>query len=109
MVATSPVRNDINALGSGSQVEMQQTSQAYHHQSSNASALAWKQQLSEFGLADMGSSHHHHHHHPMASYEMGDGGFGSDEEDCFDQMSDQGGDDSASSVGGLDDTRIQQL
>ena len=36
-------------------------------------------------------------------------GFGSDEEDCYDQLSDQGGDDSASSVGGLDDSRIQQL
>ena len=35
-------------------------------------------------------------------------GFQSDEEDCFDQLSDQGGDDSVSSVG-LDDTRIQQL
>ncbi|CAF0816578.1 unnamed protein product [Brachionus calyciflorus] len=94
MVATSPMRNDIGNLGPGSQVEIQQSANAYQN------SLGWNLH----GMGDMGQMGQYNH----SNYDQMMG-FGSDEEDCFDQMSDQGGDDSVSSVGGLDDTRIQQL
>lgn len=99
MVASSPVRNDINNLGPGSQVEIQQSATAYQ-----ASAMGWSMGMN--GLGDMGGMNDNGRQ--MHTYDQMMG-FGSDEEDCFDQLSDQGGDDSVSSVGGLDDTRIQQL
>ena len=132
MIAGSPLRNDISNLGQGSQVEMQHTSNAYHQHHNHSSAISWKQMTEGFSLngqilgADQlagggggqTSSQMMQHQHHMQHQNMGGGGpagaydqmmgFQSDEEDCFDQLSDQGGDDSVSSVG-LDDTRIQQL
>lgn len=148
MVATSPLRNDINSLGPGAQVEMQPTAQAYLNQTSSSSS-SWMSCLGgEMGASGSGNGTGHHHMMVGGSGGMSGGmpggmgmmsgmsgpydqlgnvmggssaaGFGSDEEDCFDQMSDQegGGDDSVSSSGGgisgpstglVDDTRIQQL
>lgn len=143
MVATSPMRNDINSLGPGASIEMQPTTQAYLNQTSSSSS-SWMSCLGGGG-GDMttggggGTSHHHMMvggsvgmsgssmgmmGGSIGSYDQLGGvmggasgaGFGSDEEDCFDQMSDQDGcgDDSVSSSGGggpsgLDETRIQQL
>ena len=114
MIAGSPLRNDINNLGPGSQVEMDHTANAYlHHQSNH---LTWKQmsdgynlngQLMDNGGTSSGMSNPNQSGQLMPPYDQMMG-FQSDEEDCFDQLSDQGGDDSVSSVG-LDDTRIQQL
>lgn len=108
MVATSPVRNDINNLGAPNQVEIQQTSAAYQ-----SSTMPWKT-MNEFsmnGLGDMNNPMGHSMTSPNgrqmhSAYDQMIN-FGSDEEDCFDQLSDNG-DDSVSSVG-LDDSRIQQL
>ena len=135
MVASSPMRNDISGLGPGAQVEMQATAQVYLNQtssSSSSSSLSWMSTSAGGGNMEM-MMHSHHSMMPMPGGGMsmpgggydqlggmmsGGGptghqaGFGSDEEDCFDQMSDQdgAGDDSVSSSGGhLDDTRIQQL
>lgn len=103
MVATSPVRNDINNLGPGNQVEIQQASAAY--QTSN---MPWKT-LGDYGSmggmnggsgSDMGGA--------SGSYDQLMS-FASDEEDCFDPLSDQGGDDSGDGSVGLEDSRIQQL
>jgi hypothetical protein len=101
MVASSPVRNDINNLGAPNQVEIQQSAAAYQ-----SSSLAWKT-MTEFNLHGMGDGQMMHQQMHSASYDHMN--FGSDEEDCFDQLSDQGGDDSEESSGGLDDSRIQQL
>lgn len=112
MIAGSPLRNDINNLGPGSQVEMQHTSNAYlhHHQSNHA--LSWKQMTEGYNLSsqlmDSNGNPTNQNGNLMHSNYDQMMGFQSDEEDCFDQLSDQGGDDSVSSVG-LDDTRIQQL
>lgn len=103
MVASSPVHNDINNLGAPNQVEIQQSSAAYQ-----SSSLAWKT-MTEFnlnGLNDINGQMMHQQMH-AASYDHMN--FGSDEEDCYDQLSDQGVDDSDDSNGGLDDSRIQQL
>jgi hypothetical protein len=132
MIAGSPLRNDISNLGQGSQVEMQHTSNAYHqqhhshHHSHHSSAISWKQMTEGFSLngqilgADQlnssgpTSSQMIQQQQQQQQNMSGSAGydqmmaFQSDEEDCFDQLSDQGGDDSVSSVG-LDDTRIQQL
>ena len=104
MVASSPVRNDINNLGPPNQVEIQQSSAAY--QTSN---MPWKT-LSDYngmngmngngGGAEMGGA--------SGSYDQLMS-FASDEEDCFDPLSDQGGDDSGDGSVGLEDARIQQL
>ena len=101
-MASSPVRNDINNLGAPNQVEIQQSAAAYQ-----SSSLAWKT-MTEFNLNGLGDINGQmcHDGRQMQSYDHMN--FGSDEEDCFDQLSDQGGDDSESS-GGLDDSRIQQL
>ena len=108
MVATSPVRNDINNLGAPNQVEIQQAAAAYQ-----SNSLAWKT-MTEFNMnggvagggVDMSNGGQMcHDPRQMGAYEHMNF---SDEEDCFDQLSDQGGDDSESSVG-LDDSRIQQL
>lgn len=98
MIASSPMRNDIGNLHGGQQVEMQHTSQAY------ASMSAWAMSDSSGGTGN-GMVHNQ-----LSAYDQQlMSGFASDEEDCFDQLSDAaGGDDSVSSVG-LDDTRIQQL
>ena len=107
MIASSPIRNDISNLQGGSQIEMQQTNQAY-------SSMTWKGMVSEFssGLASAigNDMHHMHHHNQLNSSSVYDQmiGFASDEEDCFDQLSDGQNDDSESSVG-LEDSRIQQL
>lgn len=99
MIATSPVRNDINNLGPGAHVEIQQSATAYQ-----SSTMSWN--LNMNGLGDMNNPMDPGRQmHPSAYDQMM--GFGSDEEDCYDQLSDQG--DDSSSVGGLDDTRIQQL
>lgn len=99
MIASSPIRNDISNLHGGQQVEMQRTSQAY------ASMSAW-------GMSDSsgpGTGNGMVHNQLSAYDQQLISGFASDEEDCFDQLSDTGGgDDSVSSVG-LDDSRIQQL
>ena len=95
------MRNDISNLQPGQSIEMQQTNQAY-------ASMNWK------GMADfdqggnnpndpMNPGHMSAYDHQLMS------GFASDEEDCFDQLSDTGGaDDSISSIG-LEDSRIQQL
>ena len=112
MVATSPVRNDMNNLGPGSQVEIQSSATAYQ-----SNSMSWKT-MNDFGmngLNDMNNSMGHSISSPN-SRQMGQPGgpydqmmgFGSDEEDCLDNFSDNGGDDSVSSVG-FDETRIQQL
>lgn len=150
MVASSPIRNDISALGGGSQVEMQPTAQAYLNQSSSSSSsTTWM--MGDIG-GGAGGSVHHQMMPPggvmmgapgqllassaveaggigMGGYDhLGTGmlvhhaaGLGSDDEECFDNMSDQdtiAGDDSmssaaaaggASGASGLDETRIQQL
>lgn len=109
MVANSPVRNDMSVLGPGNQVEIQSSATAYQ-----ANSLSWK--MSEFGmngLNDMNNSIGHSISSPNSRQMHSGSGydqmmnFGSDEED-LDQFSDQGGDDSVSSVG-FDETRIQQL
>ena len=110
MVATSPIRNDINNLGAPNQVEIQQSASAYQ-----SSSLAWKT-MTEYNLnGGAGSSDQmnggqmmHDAARQMHANSYDHMNFGSDEEDCFDQLSDQAGDDSESSVG-LDDSRIQQL
>lgn len=138
------MRNDINSLGPGAQIEMQASAQTYLNQTSSSSS-SW---MSCLGGDIVGGGGQHHMiagtggqvggiaggmagavmMGAPGSYEQLGGvmgttaaGFGSDEEDCFDQISDQegGGDDSVSSSGvgangtggasGLDDTRIQQL
>lgn len=100
MVATSPIRNDINNLGPGSQIEIQQSATAYQN------SMNWNLPMN--GMNEMSHLGHDSRQMHHAGYEQMMG-FGSDEEECYDQMSDQNGDDSVSSVGALDDTRLQQL
>jgi hypothetical protein len=131
LIAGSPLRNDINNLGQGSQIEMQHTTNAYHHHHQSSHALSWKQMTEGFSLngqimtdsmnggpsglnnqngmsmQQLQQQQHQQQQQQHSNYDQMMG-FQSDEEDCFDQLSDQGGDDSVSSVG-LDDTRIQQL
>jgi hypothetical protein len=132
MVATSPLRNDLSNLGPGSQIEMQQTSNAYQ-----SSGMAWKPMNEYAGMnglngtvgneLSVGSSMASPSSGGAGGSGVGGGGVGSggrqmhsnsfdqlinftsDEEESFDQMSDQGGDDSTSSVGMDDSSRIQQL
>lgn len=100
MVASSPMRNDINNLGPGSQIEIQQSATAYQN------SMNWNLPMGAMNdMGQLGQDGRQLHH---SGYDQ-IMGFGSDEEECYDQMSDQNGDDSVSSVGGLDDTRIQQL
>ena len=109
MIATSPVRNDINNLGPGSQIEMQQSCTAYQQ-----SSMQWAH-INGYGDQNNPMAHHHNNHHGMhhphsqSAYDQLMGFSGSDEEDCFDQMSDANGDDSVSSEEELNDSRIQKL
>jgi hypothetical protein len=91
MVATSPIQNDLSNLSTSNQVEIQTTSNIYQNN--------WKN-VNEYGLG--GGLLHNLHKSPYEDMMN----FGSDEEDCFDNLS--GNDDSVSSVG-MDETRIQQL
>ena len=94
MIASSPMRNDIGNMQPGQQIEMQSTNQAY-------SSMNWKSM--DFNPSGDMSHQMSAYDHQLMS------GFASDEEDCFDQLSDAGGgDDSVSSVG-LEDSRLQQL
>ena len=111
MVASSPVRNDINNLGPGNQVEIQPSASAYQ-----TSAMSWKtmNEYSLNGMNDINLTHgmtspngRQSMQHTNVAYDQMIS-FGSDEEDCFDNLSDQGNDDSVSS-NGIDETRIQQL
>jgi len=88
MIASSPMRNDINNLPPGHQIEMQHTSQAY-------ASMSWS-----------GHNGDQLGHAGMYEHQINMSGFGSDEEDCYDQMSDADGNGDDSS---LDDTRLQQL
>jgi len=91
MIASSPMRNDISNLQPGQQIEMHHANQAYASMSWPGQSGVGGEQLSHSGMYD---------------HQINMSGFGSDEEDCFDQMSDGdgAGDDSS-----LDDTRLQQL
>jgi hypothetical protein len=111
MVASSPVRNDMNSLGPGNQVEIQPSASAYQ-----TSAMSWKSinDYSLNGMNDINLTHgmtspngRQSMQHTNVAYDQMIS-FGSDEEDCFDNLSDQGNDDSISS-NGIDETRIQQL
>jgi hypothetical protein len=118
MIATSPIRNDIGNLAPGSQIEMQQSVSAYHNSMQQQQQQQWNSHhhamngmnASGDGMGmgyapnQMGGMPHHGHY----QYDQMMGFSGSDEEDCFDHMSDQGGDDSNSSDA-IDETRIQQL
>ena len=111
MVATSPVQNDLSNLSTSNQVEIQTSSNIYQNNS-----LSWKS-VNEYNLGSeignlmngrlnnnsnlsLGNLHKNSYDEMM--------NFASDEEDCFDNLSDQGNEDSISSVG-IDETRIQQL
>lgn len=107
MVATSPMQNDISNLGTANQVDIQTTSNIQYHQT-------WKN-LNDFqnNSTDMNNlinNINSGRSNALAnnSYEQLMN-FASDEDDCFDALSDQANDDSVSSVGGVEDTRIQQL
>jgi hypothetical protein len=96
-------------MGSANQIEMQSASTLY-----TPNGMPWTKQVTDYcthsadinghvlnqanRMQNIGSVVHQSYEQVM--------GFGSDEDDCYDNMSDQNGDDSMSSV---DDTRIQQL
>ena len=112
MVATSPIQNDLSNLSSTNQVEIQTSSNIYQNNN-----LSWKSEYNigpEIGNLMNGrlnnnnnslvltNLHKNAYHDEMM-------GFASDEEDCFDNLSDQGGNEDSLSSVGLDETRIQQL
>ena len=112
MVATSPIQNDLSNLSSTNQVEIQTSSNIYQNNN-----LSWKSEYNigpEIGNLMKGrlnnnnnslvltNLHKNAYHDEMM-------GFASDEEDCFDNLSDQGGNEDSLSSVGLDETRIQQL
>jgi hypothetical protein len=136
MIATSPLQNDISNLGTQNQVDIQTTSNSYNntHQSHiNSSQQAHVQWMSNSTnnpntyqqQTQLGTHHHNHHHQQQqlqnqyqtnpnmritSSYDQ-IMSFGSDEDDCFDNFSDNGDDSISSSGGGLDDnsTKFQHL
>ena len=112
MVATSPVQNELSNLSTTNQVEIQTSSNIYQNNN-----LSWKS-ANEYNISagteigNLMNSRVNNTNLVMSNLhkspydEMMN--FASDEEDCFDNLSEQGNEDSISSIG-MDETRIQQL